>query len=82
MRQIGDLTEVVHLAISKQQIPLMLEKYLQHPRPILWGDKYVRKPNESPKEALSRSYRALLAYREQLYKEYAHRSIPFEVHRI
>jgi hypothetical protein len=82
MRQLRSLTHVVHLAISKHHVAALLEKYIRHPRPVLWGDKYIRRPGEALEEALSRSYEALLHYREQIYRQYAHHSIPFESHRL
>lgn len=82
MNQLSQCTTVIHLATSEAVLSEMLERYIQHPRPVLWGDRFTREPAETDNEALKRSYASLLAFREKLYKQYAHHTIPYEVHRI
>jgi shikimate kinase len=81
MNRLRELSCIVHLSVSQDHHIEMLEKYINKPRPVLWGDLYVKKSFETEKEALARSYEALLVYRETLYKKYAHHSIPYSAHR-
>jgi hypothetical protein len=82
MVRIKRLSFVVHLNTSEKQFSKMLERYIEHPRPVLWGDIYRRTPGESQKSALARSYKDLLEFRKRLYLKYAHASVPYNVHRI
>ena len=81
MKQLKALSFVIHLSVSQDHQREMLEKYINNQRPVLWGELYVKKSCETEKEALARSYEALLVYREKLYKKYAHHSIPYSAHR-
>jgi tRNA U38,U39,U40 pseudouridine synthase TruA len=81
MKRLKALSYIIHLSVSQDHQREMLEKYINNPRPVLWGDLYVRKSFETEKEALARSYEALLIHREKLYKKYAHHSIPYSAHR-
>ena len=81
MKRLKALSCIIHLSVSQDHHIEMLEKYINNPRPVLWGDLYVKKSFETEKEALARSYEALLVYREKLYKKYAHHSIPYSAHR-
>ena len=82
MKRLAKSTAIIHLATSEAYFSEMLDRYIQHPRPVLWGDLFAREPLETDIEALGRSYEALLAFRDKLYKEYAHHTIPYEAHRI
>ena len=82
MKRLAKSTAIIHLATSEAYFSEMLDRYIQHPRPVLWGDLFAREPLETDKEALGRSYEALLAFRDKLYKKYAHHTIPYEGHRI
>ncbi len=81
MKRLKALSCIIHLSVSQDYQMEMLEKYINNPRPVLWGNLYVKKSFETEKEALARSYKALLVYRENLYKKYAHHSIPYNAHR-
>jgi len=82
MKRLKKYALVLHLAISDDAIDAMLKKYIQSPRPILWGNIFHQKPHETATEAMERSYNKLLRYREALYRKYSHHSIPYELHRI
>ena len=82
MNRLSQSTTVIHLATSEAVLSEMLERYIRHPRPVLWGDRFTKKPSETDHEALKRSYESLLTFRESLYKHYAHHTIPYEAHRI
>lgn len=82
MQRLKASSYVLHLAISADAIEYMLNKYIQSPRPVLWGDLYQHRKGESVHSALKRSYHELLHFRESLYQRYSHHSVPYELHRI
>ncbi|KJS32090.1 MAG: hypothetical protein VR64_08205 [Desulfatitalea sp. BRH_c12] len=82
MMRLRALTRMIHLATSSDLIDVMANRYIRSPRPVVWGDVIDRKPFESDHDALLRCYKDLLAYRETLYRKYAHQTVPFDVHRI
>ena len=79
--QLRRLTTVVYLEIPFDLKDQMLAAYRANPRPVLWQDKFVRKPREKNTEALARCYAELLSERERLYKHYAHVTIPYSHYR-
>jgi len=82
MNQLSKHSCILYLAASKEYYSDMLKRYIHCPRPVLWGDKFRQQPYESKKDALARSYRELLIFRDRLYKKHAHYTIPYEIHRI
>jgi len=54
----------------------MFEKFLQHPKPIIWGESYQPRAGETSQETLKRCYPELLEYRTRLYARYADVVIP------
>lgn len=82
MARLKSLTCMVHLAVSDGAVPEMLDRYMRSPRPVVWGGLFAKQPGETDHEALARSYDRLLTYRKGLYREYAHRTVPYELHRI
>ncbi len=81
MERLRELTLMVHLAVSESVMVRMLTRYIQSPRPVLWGEHFSQRYSETAHEALARSYRDLLLHREVLYRKYAHISIPYDSHR-
>lgn len=82
MHQLGKCSCMIYLAASTEYHAEMLERYIHRPRPVLWGDKYKQEPFESKQQALARSYKDLLIHRDRLYKNHAHYTIPYEIHRV
>ena len=82
MKRLAQCTTIIHLATSETCYSEMLDRYIKQPRPVLWGGLFSREPLETEKEALGRSYEALLAFREGLYKKYARHTIPYDAHRV
>lgn len=81
MKRLSELTCMVHLAASTAYVDAMVKNYLGSPRPVVWGDLYHRRPEETEQKALARCYKELLTHRETLYCKYAHQSIPYHLHR-
>lgn len=74
-------TTIVHLETPPEVRRNMLENYSKNPRPVLWRGMFQKDPNETNESALARCYPKLLAHRERLYKQFAHLTVPYEVHR-
>lgn len=63
---------IVYLAASVAEQQLLIERYLQDPKPVLWRGAFQPKPKESPRETVARCYPALIAARRQSYEALAH----------
>jgi len=63
---------IVYLAASAQEQQLLIERYLNDPKPVLWRGAFQPRPRESPRETAARCYPALIAARRQSYEALAH----------
>ncbi|HET9994920.1 MAG TPA: hypothetical protein VFQ18_05895 [Candidatus Acidoferrum sp.] len=63
---------IVHLAASPQEQQLLIERYLNDPKPVLWRGAFQAKPGEAPRATVARCYPALIAARRQSYEALAH----------
>ena len=63
---------VVYLAASAEEQQLLIERYLSHPKPVLWRGAFQAKPKETPHETVARCYPLLIAARRQSYETLAH----------
>src|SRR2546427_7765356 len=63
---------IVHLAASAKEQQLLIERYLNDPKPVLWRGAFQSKPGEAPRETVARCYLALIAARRQSYEALAH----------
>jgi shikimate kinase len=78
-RRMQSLTTVVYLEASYTEEELLIARYLSDPKPVLWGDQFVRRPGESTKDAIARCYPQLIAHRKKLYQRYAHRIVSMDL---
>jgi shikimate kinase len=67
---------VVYLAASSAEQQLLIQRYLEDPKPVLWRGAFQPRPAESPRETVARCYPNLIAARRQSYQALAHCSIP------
>lgn len=65
-------TTVVHLAASAEEQQLLIERYLNDPKPVLWRGAFQAKPGETPRETVARCYPALIAARRRSYEALGH----------
>lgn len=65
LKKLGQISIVVYLETTSQQIKEMIEKFRAHPKPLVWGQH--------------RLYPDLLAWREKCYQALAQVTIPYEV---
>jgi shikimate kinase len=63
---------IVHLAASAQEQQLLIERYLNDPKPVLWRGAFQPKAGEKPRDTVARCYPALIAARRQSYEALAH----------
>jgi shikimate kinase len=67
---------VVNIDIDEAALPVMMEKFFAHPKPLIWNGFYNQKEGESVEDALKRCYPDLLRDRLQKYRALAHLTIP------
>ncbi len=65
-------TRVVYLRTPDARRADMLRRYLDEPKPVVWGDAFRPRPGERPEDALPRCYGELLAIRDRRYRALAH----------
>jgi hypothetical protein len=63
---------IVYLAASAQEQQLLIERYLNDPKPVLWRGAFQARAGESPRETVARCYPALIAARRRSYEALAH----------
>jgi len=63
---------VVYLAASAPEQQLLIERYLNDPKPVLWRGAFQPKKGETPRETVARCYPVLIATRRQSYEALAH----------
>ena len=66
---------IVHLAASPEEQQLLIERYLNDPKPVLWRGAFQPKSGEKPRETVARCYPALMAARRRSYEALAHRTL-------
>jgi len=67
---------VVYIASSPDEQQLLIERYLQDPKPVLWRGAFQPRPRETPHDTVARCYPALIAARRQSYEALAHLTVP------
>jgi len=67
---------IVYLAASKEEVQLLIQRYLQDPKPVLWQGAFRPHPGETPRQTVLRCYPVLIAARRQSYEALAHITIP------
>jgi shikimate kinase len=67
---------VVYLAASRDEQQLLIQRYLEDPKPVLWRGAFQARPGEDPKATMARCYPVLIGARRQSYEALSHCSIP------
>jgi hypothetical protein len=67
---------VVHLAATRDEQQLLIKRYLEDPKPVLWRGAFQARAAESPNDTVARCYPVLIGARRQSYEALAHCSIP------
>ena len=63
---------IVHLVASAKEQQLLIERYLNDPKPVLWRGAFQPRAGEKPRETVARCYPALVSARHQSYEALAH----------
>ena len=63
---------IVYLAATEQERQLLIERYLNDPKPVLWRGAFQPKSGETPSETVARCYPALMEARRRGYETLAH----------
>jgi shikimate kinase len=66
---------VVHLAHSDDEQRMLVERYLNDPKPVLWRGTFHVKDQETPRETVARCYPLLIAARRKSYETLAHGAV-------
>ena len=67
---------IVYLAASLEEQQLLIGRYLNDPKPVLWRGAFQPKKGETPRETVARCYPILIAARRQSYEALAHCTLP------
>ena len=73
---------VVYLAASPDEQQLLIHRYLNDPKPVLWRGAFQPKPGEKPCDTVARCYPVLVASRRQSYEALAHVTLPIAALRV
>jgi len=75
LHRLRKLATVVHLAASDAEQRLLIERYLNDPKPVLWRGAFQPRVGESARETVARCYPNLIAARRQSYGALAHATL-------
>jgi shikimate kinase len=67
---------IVYLAASRDELQLLVQSYLEEPKPVLWQGAFRPNPGETPQQTVVRCYPVLIAARHQSYEALAHLTLP------
>ncbi|MGB9432647.1 MAG: hypothetical protein WBQ89_10430 [Candidatus Acidiferrum sp.] len=67
---------IVYLAVSHDEVQVLIQRYLQDPKPVLWQGAFHPRPGETPQQTVVRCYPVLVAARRQSYEALAHLTLP------
>jgi shikimate kinase len=81
LEQLRADTRVIYFEASDAHIGHLFRRYLDNPKPVIWGDVYASINGEEAPETLKRCYPELMQERARHYSKLAHVTIPFDLHR-
>ena len=76
LRRLRKLMTVVYLAASDSEQQLLIERYLNDPKPVLWRGAFHAQADETARDTVARCYPHLIAARRQSYAALAHATLP------
>jgi shikimate kinase len=79
LQRLREVSTVVYLATTDEQMQEMTEKFFAHPKPLVWGRAFNRLVGEDEEQALRRCYPELLRWRQERYHAHADLTIPYHV---
>jgi shikimate kinase len=72
LARVRGIGRVVYLQTPEARRDAMLKRYLEEPKPVVWGDAFRAREGERPEDALPRCYAELLGWRDARYSALAH----------
>ena len=63
---------IVYLAATAKEQQLLVERFLNDPKPVLWRGAFQPTSGETPRETVARCYPALIEARRRSYEALAH----------
>ena len=57
LRRLRRQLTVVYLAASANEQELLIQRYLEDPKPVLWRGAFQPKPGETPRDTVARCFR-------------------------
>ena len=75
LHRLRKLMTVVYLAASETEQQLLIERYLNDPKPVLWRGAFQARPGEASRETVARCYPHLMHARRQSYAALAHTTL-------
>ncbi|MGA2483834.1 MAG: hypothetical protein ABSF92_12045 [Candidatus Acidiferrales bacterium] len=74
--RLRSLMTVVYLEASPKEQALLIERYMSHPKPVLWRNAYHPRPGENTHDTLMRCFPALIEGRRRQYELWSHCVLP------
>lgn len=81
LKKLREKSTVVYLESSQEVRDKLFEVYMRDPKPIVWGNSYIKNEGEGDYDALKRCYPELLNFRAGRYQALAHVTLPYTVAR-
>ena len=76
--KLTDTAKIVYLMAPQHLQRRMLQKYIDEPKPVIWGSLFNQKSSETRGQALARCYLELLNWRTKTYEKYAEVTIDYD----
>ncbi len=76
LKQLREKSLVIYIENQLEMEEELFRNFIKNPKPIVWENIYQEDGRESRSDALKKSYKKLLAYRTNSYKEQAAITIP------
>lgn len=78
LQELSARTRVVYLETPDSVKEQMYRLYLADPKPVIWGNSFLREGRETDMQALARCYPLLLTYRTAQYARLAHITLGYD----
>ncbi len=81
LQKLSSKSVIVYLKADQGSLERLFDKYVQDPKPVIWGDEFKPLPGEAAPSALARCYPSLVAFRAERYAKLADVELEFSEHR-
>ena len=80
LNRLRALTKMVHLRLPEEKHVQLFENFINDPKPLIWEGKFKPRKGETLQNALKRSYKELLSYRNERYSLIADYVLDYSFH--